>query len=104
MDQLGVACQRFCAVRGADRERWADRPEFSGSFQPELLTVWLIRQFTVDLAQHLAPGGKAVLSGLLVRDAPMIITAHRLQGLRLIQKRVIRGWLTLVFEKPRESI
>ncbi|MGI9491164.1 MAG: hypothetical protein ACR2QF_01930 [Geminicoccaceae bacterium] len=38
----------------ADREVWADRPEFAGSFQPELLGVWLIRSFTVDLVEHLA--------------------------------------------------
>lgn len=38
----------------ADRDVWADRPEFQGSFQPELLSVWLIRAFTLDLAEHLA--------------------------------------------------
>ncbi len=38
----------------ADRDLWAGRAEFQGSFQPELLSVWLIRAFTVDLAEHLA--------------------------------------------------
>jgi hypothetical protein len=38
----------------ADRERFADRPEFAGPFRAEMLTVWLIRAFTVDLAEHLA--------------------------------------------------
>ncbi len=38
----------------ADRDVWAGRPEFAGSFQPELLTVWLIRCFTLDLVEHLA--------------------------------------------------
>ena len=38
----------------ADREEWGDRDEFRGSFQPELLTVWLIRAFTIDLVEHLA--------------------------------------------------
>jgi hypothetical protein len=38
----------------ADRDRIADREEFSGPFQAEMLTVWLIRAFTVDLAQHCA--------------------------------------------------
>ncbi len=38
----------------ADREVWADRSEFLGSFQPELLSVWLIRTFTLDLVEHLA--------------------------------------------------
>ena len=38
----------------ADRHAWADRPEFAGSFQPELLAVWLIRAFTVDMVEHMA--------------------------------------------------
>ncbi|MEM7216248.1 MAG: hypothetical protein AAF423_11960 [Pseudomonadota bacterium] len=38
----------------ADRSAWADRPEFSGSFQPELLSVWLIRCFAIDWVEHLA--------------------------------------------------
>lgn len=38
----------------ADREAWADRPEFQGSFQPEMLSVYLTRSYTVDLVEHLA--------------------------------------------------
>jgi hypothetical protein len=38
----------------ADRDIWAERPEFSGSFQPELLSVWLIRAFTIDMVEHMA--------------------------------------------------
>ncbi len=51
---------RTTAVYGAgkfgasDRESWAERPEFTGSFQPEMLAVWLIRTFSVDLVEHLA--------------------------------------------------
>lgn len=46
-----------------DREKWADREEFSGSFQPELLAVWLIRTFAIDMVEHMARvkgGNKAV--------------------------------------------
>ena len=38
----------------ADRARIADRAELTAPFQAEMLTVWLIRQFTVDLVEHLA--------------------------------------------------
>ncbi len=38
----------------ADRSVWARRPEFGGSFQPEMLAVWLIRSFTLDIVEHLA--------------------------------------------------
>ncbi len=59
IDSVGYL-MRTTAVYGsgkfgaADRAQWADRPEFVGSFQPELLTVWLIRSFTLDLVEHLA--------------------------------------------------
>ena len=44
----------------ADREKIADRPECSGPFQIELLAVYLIRWFTIDLVEELAKerGGK----------------------------------------------
>ncbi len=38
----------------ADRAAIADRPEFKGPFCAEMLTVWLIRAFTVDLVEYLA--------------------------------------------------
>ena len=38
----------------ADRKKWFERPEFAGAFQPELLSVWLIRNFTIDLVEHIA--------------------------------------------------
>ena len=63
IDEVGYLV-RTTAVYGsgkfgaADRTGWADRPEFSGSFQPEMLAVWLIRTFSVDLAEHLARTAK----------------------------------------------
>ena len=38
----------------ADRDRIAARPEFAAPFQAEMLTVWLIRAFTLDLVEHRA--------------------------------------------------
>lgn len=38
----------------ADREVIAGRPEFSAPFQAEMLTVYLIRWFVIELVQHLA--------------------------------------------------
>ena len=38
----------------ADRGCISSRPEFSGPFQAEMLTVWLIRGFTHDLVEHVA--------------------------------------------------
>ena len=38
----------------ADRASIAGRPELSAPFQAEMLSVWLIRWFTVDIVNHLA--------------------------------------------------
>lgn len=38
----------------ADRSDIARRPELAAPFQVEMLTVWLIRAFTVDIVEHLA--------------------------------------------------
>jgi len=38
----------------ADHETIRDRPELTAPFQVEMLSVWLTRQFTVDLVEHLA--------------------------------------------------
>ncbi len=56
----------------ADRELIADRPEFAGPFRAEMLTVWLIRSFTVALAEHVArrraPDRAVVLEAALRRS------------------------------------
>ena len=47
----------------ADRAEIAARPELAAPFQAEMLTVWLIRAFTVDIAEHMAAvrGGDAAV-------------------------------------------
>jgi len=40
----------------ADRSKIADRPEMRTAFQAEMLTVYLVRLFTVDLVEHIARG------------------------------------------------
>ena len=48
----------------ADRSAIAQRPEFSAPFQAEMLTVWMIRWFTIDIVNHLAKvkGGERAAS------------------------------------------
>ncbi|HUC73287.1 MAG TPA: 50S ribosomal protein L11 methyltransferase [Stellaceae bacterium] len=49
-----------------------------------------------DLARHLAPGGHAVLSGLLRWQEPIVLAPHRSLGLALERRIVIDGWSTLI--------
>ena len=52
-------------------------------------------RFAPALAAALAPGGVAVLSGLLDWQERMVMAAHQAQGLTLKARRVIDGWATL---------
>ena len=49
-----------------------------------------------DLARTLMPGGRAVLSGLLRRQEPIVLAPHRGCGIVLARRLVIDGWSTLV--------
>lgn len=52
-----------------------------------------------DLARNLAPGGMAILSGLLDSQECFVMHAHHAQGLRLIMRIPQNGWNTLILEK-----
>ena len=52
-----------------------------------------------DLARSLAPGGVVVLSGLLARQEPAVLAAHRRHGMVLLRRIAIDGWHTLVLER-----
>jgi ribosomal protein L11 methyltransferase len=49
-----------------------------------------------DLAAHLAPGGTVILAGLLKQQIPMVLSAHRRQGLRLERVLLEGNWATMV--------
>ncbi|MGQ9365432.1 50S ribosomal protein L11 methyltransferase [Azospirillum sp. ST 5-10] len=49
-----------------------------------------------QLARHLAPGGVAVLAGLLARQENHVLQAHRAQGLRLKGRIPVGEWTTLI--------
>lgn len=72
IEQVGYL-MRTTAVYGsgklgaADYDSLRDRPELQSPFQAEMLTVFLIRQFTLDLVEHIA---RARAPGVAVRLAP----------------------------------
>lgn len=49
-----------------------------------------------DLARGLAPGGRAILSGLMYGQEAQVIAAHRAQGLRVLRRYRRDGWSALV--------
>lgn len=52
-----------------------------------------------DMASRLAPGGTAILAGLLGSQARMVLAAHRRRGLRLERMLPQGPWTTLVVRK-----
>ncbi len=52
-----------------------------------------------DLATHLAPGGTAILSGLLATQARCVLAAHRRVGLVLAHSVIEGRWTTLVVRR-----
>ena len=56
-----------------------------------------------DLAANLAPGGVAVLAGLLTRQQAQVLAAHRMQGLALVDRLQVGDWPTLVVRKKAVS-
>jgi len=63
-----------------------------------------LERMAADLRRVLAPGGIAVLSGLLSYQEPGVLAAYRLAGLRLRQRIVIDGWSTLVLGRGRSAL
>ncbi len=57
-----------------------------------------------DLAGHLAPGGSAILAGLLTSQVRLVLAAHRRAGLRLAASLREGNWATLVLRRPAISL
>jgi len=53
-----------------------------------------------SLASRLRPGGTAILSGLLRRQEDAVLGAHKMLGLRLVARKPIGEWMTLILRKP----
>jgi ribosomal protein L11 methyltransferase len=58
-----------------------------------------LRMLAPSVARLAAPGADVVLSGMLVRDVPGVLSAWAAQGFALAQRRTIDGWATLLLRK-----
>ena len=58
-----------------------------------------LARMAADLRRVLAPGGVAVLAGLIDWQAPYVLAAHRAQRLNLVKCSVIDGWCTLILRR-----
>ncbi|MEM6488092.1 MAG: 50S ribosomal protein L11 methyltransferase [Pseudomonadota bacterium] len=60
-----------------------------------------LRRLAPAMRAHLAPGGYAVLSGLLSVQAPAVEAVYRGHGLRRVRRLVIGTWTSLMLQRPR---
>jgi ribosomal protein L11 methyltransferase len=58
-----------------------------------------LRLMAPAIARAAAPGAELVLSGLLSRDVPGVLSAYRAQGFSLAERGDIDGWATLVLRR-----
>ena len=99
LNRLGALC-RFVRADG-----WAAPVVTAGGPYDLVFANILARplcRMARDLARHLAPGGTAILAGLLVTQSGWVLAAHRRQGL-VLERRLTEGkWCTLVLRcRPR---
>lgn len=98
----GVA--RLVEAKRSDGYR--DRRLRSGSGFDLVLANILARPLAAmaaELGRHLAPGGLAVLSGLLARQEPYVLAAQRQVRLHLVRRIAIDRWHTLVLARERAT-
>jgi ribosomal protein L11 methyltransferase len=111
-DPLAVAVARENAAKNAVGHRVrclvseGYRNPRLGTFGPYDLTLANILADPLcalarECARHLAPGGIAVLSGLLDRQAARVVAPHRRARLRLRHEITIGIWTTLVMSEGR---
>ncbi len=58
-----------------------------------------LRLLAPSLARKVAPGGSLILSGLLARDVPGVLSAYAAQGLALQSRGDLEGWSALVLRR-----
>jgi ribosomal protein L11 methyltransferase len=89
-------------VRAALADGWRHRAVRAGAPYDLVFANILARPLCAmarDLAAHLAPGGAAILAGLLGTQACGVLAAHRRQGLHLAARLDVGPWTTLVVRR-----
>jgi ribosomal protein L11 methyltransferase len=59
-----------------------------------------LRQLAPAMARHLAPGGLAILSGLLPAHTRGVVASYRAAGIILSKRIEVDGWSSLLMRRP----
>jgi len=83
--------------------RGADHPVLNrpGAYDLILANILArpLRRLAPSLARLAAPDAEIVLSGMLARDVPGVLSAYRAQGFSLWRRRDLEGWATLLLRR-----
>lgn len=89
-------------VRAIQADGWAD-PRIAGAAPFDLVFANILARplcaMAAQLAAHLAPGGRAVLAGLLATQANWVLAAHRRAGLVLEERLEDGAWSILTVRR-----
>ncbi|EPX75732.1 50S ribosomal protein L11 methyltransferase [Salipiger mucosus] len=80
-----------------------DHPEIAARAPFDLVFANILKQPLIDLApdmaKHLQPGGYAILSGILTRQADEVIEVYARNGINLVNREEIGDWVTLTIQR-----
>jgi ribosomal protein L11 methyltransferase len=65
-----------------------------------ILASVIVYLFQINLSRLVSPGGKLILSGILVEQSPSVVSAAREYGLKQVEERQQGDWVALVFANP----
>ncbi|GGE34078.1 ribosomal protein L11 methyltransferase [Primorskyibacter flagellatus] len=81
-----------------------DHPEIAAQAPYGLIFANILKgpliDLAPDLARHLAPGGHAILSGLLNEQAAEVAAAYAAAGVAQVEAEQIGDWTTLLLQRP----
>ena len=110
IDEVAVDVARAnCAANGLDgivccAAAGFDAPELAQGAPYDLIFANILKGPLVALAPkvaaHLAPGGRAILSGILNEQADAILAVYARCGINLVTREDIVDWTTLTLSKP----
>src|SRR5690606_18433115 len=94
----GVAEIEAVVAEGLDSPALAARAPFDLIFANILAGPLIV--LAPAVAAALGPGGRVILSGLLVEQRDSVLAAYRAAGLALESEGALDGWSTLVVRRP----
>jgi ribosomal protein L11 methyltransferase len=108
VDPVALAVAREnCQLNGAPRVRFVTAAGFHSAglrarFDLIIANILAkpLKRLAREIAAHVSPGGRVILSGILDEQAAELVARYRLVGLALLARSDREGWATLALARP----